>query len=321
MEPIVDAHVHVWTKKIHGKEYMTDKARVFYEYLSYPLDAPVDTLLEAVDKAEAKLGRPYHAWVLTVDHGMRFGMGATLSELNDHTAESVARDAKGRLIGFAGIDPRRGEEAVVELERCVVEKGLRGVKLYPPFGFYPNDAKVYPFYEKVVQLQKQLEITIPLLFHQGVAAVGSEYARPIYLDDVATSFAPDLKLVAAHAGVPWIDEMLWLTAVHPNLYFDISCVADLMGLWPEYYAELLGKAKRAGIMDRIIFGSDWPCLYFLFKPDDPQNKFSVLHNWVQEFKRISTPPPLKQLGYPEITEEDKERILSENATKLISSPP
>jgi predicted TIM-barrel fold metal-dependent hydrolase len=33
------------------------------------------------------------------------------------------------------------------------------------------------------------------------------------------------------------------------------------------------------------------------------------------------PSLLRQLGYPEITEEDKERILSENAAKLISSPP
>jgi len=52
-----------------------------------------------------------------------------------------------------------------------------------------------------------------------------------------------------------------------------------------------------------------------------QNKFSVLHNWVQEFQRISTPAMLKQLGCPEITEEDKNRILSENVAKLISSPP
>ena len=94
-----------------------------------------------------------------------------------------------------------------------------------------------------------------------------------------------------------------------------------MGLWPEYYADVLGKAKRAGILERVLFASDWPCLYFLFKLDDPQNKFSVLHNWVQEFQRISTPAMLKQLGCPEITEEDKKRILSENAAKLISSPP
>jgi hypothetical protein len=150
-----------------------------------------------------------------------------------------------------------------------------------------------------------------------VAVIGSKYARPIYLDDVATNFAPDLKIIAAHAGVPWIDELLWLTCVHRNLYFDICCVADLMGLWPQYYAEVLGKAKRAGIMDRVLFASDWPCLYFLFKPEDSTKKYNILHNWVDAFERITTPTQLTELGYPEITNEDKERILSENAKAIM----
>ena len=320
-KPILDVHLHIWAREMYGKKYMISKSEEFYKKLNYPLDATVDMLTQALDVAEARLGRPYHGWVQTIDHGIELGMETTIAQLNDYTAESVARDRKKRLLGFAGIDPRRGEEAVLEVERCMLKKGLRGLKLYPPFGFYPNESVAYPIYEKIVELQKELRITLPVLFHQGVAVCGSKYCRPIYLDDVATNFGPDLKIIAAHAGVPWIDEMLWITAVHSNLYFDIGCVADLMGLWPEYYAHVLGKAKRAGITERVLFASDWPCLYFLFKPDDPQNKFSVLHNWVQEFQRISTPAMLKQLGYPEITEEDKERILSENATKLISSPP
>jgi predicted TIM-barrel fold metal-dependent hydrolase len=48
----------------------------------------------------------------------------------------------------------------------------------------------------------ELRVTLPVLFHQGVAVCGSKYCRPIYLDDVATNFGPDLKIVAAHAGVP-----------------------------------------------------------------------------------------------------------------------
>jgi len=320
-KPIVDAHLHIWAREMYGKKYMISKAEEFYKKLNYPLDATVDMLVEALDIAEARLRRPYHAWVQTIDHGIHFGMETTLAQLNDYTAESVARDRKKRLLGFAGIDPRRGEKAVLELERCALQKGLRGLKLYPPFGFYPNDRVAYPIYEKIIQLQKELNVTLPVLFHQGVAVCGSKYCRPIYLDDVATNFGPDLKIIAAHAGVPWIDEMLWLTAVHSNLYFDIGCIADLMGLWPEYYADVLGKAKRAGIMQRVLFASDWPCLYFLFKPDDTTKRFFVLHNWVKAFMEINTPMPLKQRGYPEITGDDKEMILSENATNLISSPP
>jgi hypothetical protein len=82
------------------------------------------------------------------------------------------------------------------------------------------------------------------------------------------------------------------------------------------------KAKHFLVLELVswitLFASDWHCLYFLFKPDDQQNKFSVLHNWVHEFKRISTPSLSRELGYPEITEEDKEKILAENAIRLVS---
>ena len=180
-DPIIDVHLHVWAREMYGKKYMTGKSRSFYEDMSYPLDATIEMLSEALDQAETVLGRPYHAWVQTVDHGVHLGMEPTISQLNDYTAESVARDPKHRLIGFAGIDPRRGEEAVLELERCVLEKGLRGLKLYPPFGFYPNDPTVYPIYEKIVELQKRLKVSLPVLIHQGVAVIGSKYARPVYL--------------------------------------------------------------------------------------------------------------------------------------------
>ena len=90
-----------------------------------------------------------------------------------------------------------------------------------------------------------------------------------------------------------------------------------MGLWPEYYAEVLGKAKRAGIMDRVLFASDWPCLYSLFKPENSTKKYNILHDWVDAFEQITTPTQLKELGYPEITNEDKERILSENPKAIM----
>jgi predicted TIM-barrel fold metal-dependent hydrolase len=316
-DPIIDVHLHLWAREMYGKKYVTNKSEDFFRRLSYPLNATCDLLTDALDTVEARTGRPYHAWVQTLDHGVHLGMETTLSELNDYTAESVSQDKKGRLLGFAGIDPRRGEDAIIELERAIKMKGLRGLKLYPPFGFYPNDPVVYPIYEKIVGLQRELKTTLPVLIHQGVAAYGSKYCRPVYLDDVATNFEPDLKIIGAHAGVPWIDEMLWVTAVHRNLYFDICCVADLMGLWPEYYAEVLGKAKRASIIDRVLFASDWPCLCFLFKPEDPGKKFSILHNWVEAFKDITTPHHLKELGYPDITDEDKERILSQNVKAIM----
>ena len=42
-----------------------------------------------------------------------------------------ARDHPDAFLGFASVDPWKGDAAVVELERSVRDLGLRGLKLHP----------------------------------------------------------------------------------------------------------------------------------------------------------------------------------------------
>jgi predicted TIM-barrel fold metal-dependent hydrolase len=49
---------------------------------------------------------------------------------NDALADR-ARRHPGRLIPFATVDPRLGDGAVAELERCLADPLFRGVKLHP----------------------------------------------------------------------------------------------------------------------------------------------------------------------------------------------
>jgi predicted TIM-barrel fold metal-dependent hydrolase len=56
--------------------------------------------------------------------------GYHLGPANDAVAEAV-REHPRRLVGFARVDPSLGEEAVAELDRCVLELGLRGLFLHP----------------------------------------------------------------------------------------------------------------------------------------------------------------------------------------------
>src|SRR5919202_3486421 len=108
---------------------------------------------------------------------------------NDELA-SACRTHSDVFIGFAGVDPWKGERAILELERCVRELGLRGVKLHPGRqAFYPNDRRFFPLYETAVALR------VPILFHTGMMAAGAgtpggrgkppDYTRPIYLDHLA----------------------------------------------------------------------------------------------------------------------------------------
>lgn len=50
------------------------------------------------------------------------------------------------IIPFIHIDPRR--KGVLELlKKSVEEWGFKGVKLYPPLGYFPYDELLYPVYD------------------------------------------------------------------------------------------------------------------------------------------------------------------------------
>src|SRR5690606_31169507 len=65
---------------------------------------------------------------------------------NDEIAAYVGA-SDGQFIGFASVDPWKGEMAVREVERCK-GLGLRGVKFQPVTqAFFPDDRRFYPLWE------------------------------------------------------------------------------------------------------------------------------------------------------------------------------
>lgn len=49
------------------------------------------------------------------------------------------------LIPFAAVDPRH-PDVVEKTKRLLEEGGFRGIKLYPPLGYHPNDPELRPLY-------------------------------------------------------------------------------------------------------------------------------------------------------------------------------
>lgn len=155
------------------------------------------------------------------------------------------------LVGFASVNPlARG--AADELERAIVDLGLRGLKLGPMYQLYaPDDATVFPVYERAQKLG------IPVLTHQGTSFLGRtadlEQSNPVRLDRVARAF-PNLKLVIAHLGYPWGGEVVALLRKHPNIYADCSALT-----WrPWFLFNTLLNAYEYGVLDKILLGSDYP---------------------------------------------------------------
>jgi predicted TIM-barrel fold metal-dependent hydrolase len=128
-----------------------------------------------------------------------------------------------RLIGGIYIDPRESD-AVEEFEQFA-NAGFRLVKMLPVCGYYPDEERFFPLYEKIQ------EYRLPILFHVGLTNTGykgvqgkvtsSKYSHPLYLDLLLRLF-PNITYVFAHMGYPYFQDTWAMAAVNPNVILDIS---------------------------------------------------------------------------------------------------
>lgn len=216
--------------------------------------------------------------------------GFDTSDTNDEVAKLIKKFPDVFIGGWAMIDPWRGKAAVRELERCVKELGLLGLKFQAAAqAFFPNDRRFYPLYEKCVELK------IPVSFHTGTTGLGAgmpggngirlAYVRPVpYIDDVAADF-PELTIVMIHPAWPWHEEQIAVLLHKANVY------ADLSGWAPKYFPESIKREVNGRLQDKFMFGSDYP--------EIPPKR------WLEEF----------EAGYkPEVVE----KVLYKNAQRILN---
>ncbi len=81
-----------------------------------------------------------------------------VKEGNDFVA-NIVNEFPDRLRGYAFITGTGNiKENVVELERAICDLGLHGVKMFPNLGWYPDEDRMYPLYERIEDLG------VPILF-------------------------------------------------------------------------------------------------------------------------------------------------------------
>ncbi len=207
-----------------------------------------------------------------------------------------------RLIGFTSISPERYQPER-KVERAIKEFGLRGVKVYPHSGFYPNDPRL----DRVYALCESLGV--PVVIHSGPKAVRwqwMKYNQPIYADDVATKF-PDLPIVLCHGGYPWVEEFIAVVYTNPNIWVDLTFMDvierayRLPGLCENTIrrlAELIGPR-------RLLWGSEGPYMNLpLYGSHGPEYYAASQDCLVRRFDFFS--------------EEDKTDIRGGNAARLLN---
>ena len=148
------------------------------------------------------------------------------------------------------------DEVARYAEDLLKNPAVKGFKFHPPAqGFYPSDKKYDGIWE-VLQAGSK-----PVMFHVGFTVLGAnteggtgialDYGRPIHLDKLARDF-PRMKIIAAHPGWPWQEELLAVLTHKRNIHVDTS------GYLAEQLPEMFQRALRGRLQDKALFGTDFP---------------------------------------------------------------
>ena len=207
---------------------------------------------------------------------------------NDYVAGMWKRHPDRVIQAWGAVDPFKGEAAIEEAKKAINELGMLGFHFHPIMGhFAVNDRQFYPLWETIV------ELNAPVMIDVGTTGMGAgmpggmgakiRHAHPLALDDLAADF-PDLKIIAAHPGWPWVDDMTAVALHKGNVYWELS------GWAPKYFPDQLKKDVRSRLKDKIMFGSDYPSLPYerIFREWDelgyaPEIMEKVFHKNAEDF--------------------------------------
>ncbi len=208
---------------------------------------------------------------------------------NEYVHAMWKRHPKRIIQAWGALEPAKGEVAIAQAKKAVRELGLIGFHFHPIMQhFAVNDRRHYPLFEVIDELKAAVMIDV------GTTGMGAglpggmgariRHAHPSAIDDLAADF-PNLRIVMAHPGWPWVEETTAVALHKGNVYWEMS------GWAPKYFPASLKVDMRARLQDKIMFGSDYPSLPYA----------RILTEW-------------RELGYPDAV---MEKIFHANAERIL----
>jgi len=245
---IIDFHTHVFPPRLReNREECLGRDPLFAHLYSDP-KAKMATAEEVIASMDEE----------AIDVSVILNIGWTDHELclqtNDYILEALSR-YHGRLIGFCAIQPRAGQAAIAEIERCARE-GIRGIgEMRPDIqGFDLGDEAIMG---PVVEAARRHGLI--LLTHSS-EPVGHEYkGKGNVTPDVLYAFIcrfPGLRFVCAHwgGGLPFYALMPEVAGALENVFFDTAASPFLYR--PEVFKHV---AEIVGV-EKVLFGTDYPLM-------------------------------------------------------------
>lgn len=214
---IIDAHVHLPVGD-GCNSLQCQKERLLYEM------------------KEHKVNR----CIVISDSSMESAIG-TMDECVELFAETNEVDVVGGISPFWEFPVQ-----LLKLKKYLDKKQVVGIKLFTGHeAFYLTDERLKDVYELAIQY------SVPVLFHSGWD--NSQYSDIMLVSEVAKQY-PELKLVCCHCFYPELEKCLLLKE-YPNVYFDISSIADNTTILAEIEAKIMKLIEK--VPERVLFGSDY----------------------------------------------------------------
>ena len=224
-----------------------------------------------------------------VDYSLLLPVATSVKQVDKMNQEAVAANecaGETGLLSFGAIHPDTPDYK--EVLSWLADHDVRGIKLHPDYqGTFFDDIRM----ERIVD--KATELGLYTVVHGGIDIglpdpIHCTPARTVkVLQDTGTD-----KLIVAHMGgwTLWdeVEELLIGRNVYLDTSFSIDCLEGVQGLLNK---ERFTRMVRDHGADRILFGTDSPWC------DQKQSKEWILHT--------------------DLTGEEKEKILGENARKLL----
>ena len=162
---------------------------------------------------------------------------------------AAVRKFPARLVGGVFADPREGGKAIDAIRHYHGE-GFRIVKLFPNYGYFPDDPALRPFFDVVAGLGMGVLSHCGWLSPKAGAEIASYYAHPGRFEKIIRLY-PETPFVMAHmGGIAGFLESVMLATRTPNTYVDCS---PGQGLWVLRTVPQIAATIPPG---QLMFGAD-----------------------------------------------------------------
>ena len=246
---IIDCHVHVYPPEIVRDRDGIARTEEHFALLTggkVHKWGTVEDVIARMDEDGVDV-----SWIF----GFAFGDLGLCSICNDYVAEAVKK-YPSRLVGLAVVPPMaRGFDR--EIARCR-EKGLAGVGEIFPQGqnLDLSDAR------QTWRLAGTVDENGMFLLVHSAEPVGHDYAGKGNVGPrEAAEFClhhPEVRVIFAHFGGG-----LWMYELMPEMRLALSNAYYDSAAWPWLYEPaVLAAMEKAGVANKILYGSDFPILSY-----------------------------------------------------------